>query len=77
MTIKQHSSTRLAWDAVGGGMFQAGGLARHFEIARTATDKFALRARTGDEPSIFVGVFSSLDQAKFRAQRILDQGVGK
>lgn len=77
MAIKQHGLVRLQWHAVAGGEWQAGGMTRHFTIHRLGEDRFSMFVCTGDNAAIHIGIFSSLDQAKFRAQRILDEGIGK
>jgi hypothetical protein len=69
--------TKLVWNQVGNDEWHAGGLRRSFSIITNTLGHYSLRARTGDNPSIHVGVFQTLKQAKARAQSILNKGVTK
>lgn len=73
MAIKEHGAVRLVWNKTDEDEWQAGGLTRHFTISINGIGSYTMYARTGDNPPLRVGVFSSLQQAQFRAQRILDQ----
>lgn len=67
--------SRLVWNEVAAGEWQAGGLKRFFSIIKTEAGNFSLRVRTGDEPSIRVNAFATLRRAQARAQQILDAGA--
>lgn len=69
--------SKLTWNFVTGGEWQAGGLTRHFTLNRLDGDKYCLKVRTGDNPEIHVGIFGSMRGAKMRAQTIVDTGIGK
>lgn len=70
-------ASKLVWNEVAEGEWQAGGLSRHFSITKTNAGTFSLRVRTGDEPSIRVNAFATLKLAQARAQRISDAAITK
>jgi hypothetical protein len=72
MAIKQHGVTRLVWNEIEPGHWQAGGLSRHFSIVPVEDGTFSMRQRIGDAPSQRIGNFKSLRTAQFAAQRIID-----
>jgi hypothetical protein len=67
--------SKLIWNQIDGELWQAGGLTRSFSIIAYSNGGFSLRARTGDNPSIHVGVFTTLKKAQSRAQAIHDKNV--
>jgi hypothetical protein len=75
--LMERQMTKLVWNQVDGGLWQAGGLTRHFSIIKNDLGHFSVRVKTGDNASIHVGVFQTLKKAQSRSQRILDQGIGK
>jgi hypothetical protein len=73
MAIHQHGLTRLVWNQIDDGLWQAGGLGHSFSIIKAEDGTFSMREKVGDDPSKRNGNFSSLKQAQFRAQRIIDE----
>lgn len=69
--------SKLVWNKISKDEWQAGGLSRSFSIIANEIGTFSVRARTGDNPSIHVGIFQSLKKAQARAQAVIDNGVSK
>lgn len=78
MTTKQHGSVRLTWNEVDADLWQASAIGHDFSIIKCNDGTFSMRTKTAETISQRVGNFSTLKQAQFRAQRLLDaiQGEG-
>lgn len=68
---------KLVWNQIDATKWQAGGLARLFDIEQDAPDEFVLTQKIGDVEPVQIGVFSKLPRAQARAQGVLDGVIPK